>query len=258
MKPAIGLILGSGLGEFAEELSPAVSISASDIPFYPQSTVQGHAGRLVLGTIRQDGNESLPLVVLQGRVHFYETGDLDPVLFPVRLAAQLGISSLIVTNAAGAVNRSYSPGDLMLIRSTLNLTFQSIPAGSKTKSVSSAILDPVLAEHFRQNAKSLGVQLREGTYCWLKGPSYETAAEIEMLARVGADAVGMSTVPELTLAAASGIRTAGLSLLSNMGTGIREEKLSHQEVTDTASRVKQRLSSLLRSTIMSMSQPHQA
>lgn len=197
-------------------------------------------------------------MVFQGRVHFYETGDLEPVLFPVRLAMQLGISSLIVTNAAGAVNRAFSPGDLMLISSALNLAFHSLPAGPEIKTAPPSILDRTIAEYFRQNAKSLGIQLREGTYCWLKGPSYETAAEIEMLARTGVDAVGMSTVPELTVAAQSGIRTAGLSLLSNMGTGIGGQKLSHHEVTETASKVKQLLSRLLRSTIMSMSQPHPA
>lgn len=257
MRPAIGLILGSGLGEFADELNQSVSIPSADIPFYPRSTVQGHAGRIVLGTIRQNDQESLPIVVFQGRVHFYETGDLEPVLFPVRLAIHLGISSLIVTNAAGAVNRAFSPGDLMLIRSTLNLSFHSLPGGEKA-TYPSPVLDPGIAEFFRQNAKLLGIQLKEGTYCWLKGPSYETAAEIEMLARTRVDAVGMSTVPELTVAAQSGIRTAGLSLLSNMGTGIGLEKLSHQDVTETASRVKQHLSNLLRSTIMSMSQPHPA
>ncbi len=196
-------------------------------------------------------------MVFQGRVHFYETGDLDPVLFPVRLAAQLGVSSLIVTNAAGGVNRTLRPGDLMLITDVLNLTF--LPLSSNTESTKShSILDPTIRECFQQNARSQDIPLKEGTYCWLKGPSYETAAEIEMLARTGVDAVGMSTVPELAFAAQSGIRTAGLSLISNMGTGIGTKKLSHQEVTETASKVKGRLSRLLRSTIMSMSQPLRA
>ncbi|MEX2117091.1 MAG: purine-nucleoside phosphorylase [Bacteroidota bacterium] len=255
VKPALGLILGSGLGEFAGELSNPIPIPASEIPFYPQSTVEGHSGRVVFGTISENGFDSIPLVVFQGRVHFYETGDLDPVLFPVRLAIQLGITSLIVTNAAGGVNRNFHPGDLMLITGVLNLTFLPLPSNPSGKPSHLGILDPKIREYFQQNARSQGISLREGTYCWLKGPSYETAAEIEMLARTGVDAVGMSTVPELTIATQSGIRTAGLSLISNMGTGIGAAKLSHQEVTETASKVRGRLSRLLRSTIMSMSQP---
>ena len=239
-------------------MSNPISIPAAEIPFYPLSTVQGHAGRLVLGAFNVNGVESIPLVVFQGRVHFYETGDLDPVLFPVRLGIHLGISSLIVTNAAGAVNRAFRPGELMLIQSILNFTFLPLPSNPTHGISKPAVLDEGIADHFRRNANSLGIQLREGTYCWLKGPSYETAAEIELLARTGVDAVGMSTVPELTLAAQSGIRTAGLSLLSNMGTGIGGEKLSHQEVTETAYRIKSLLSRLLRSTIMSMSQSHPA
>jgi len=246
------------LGDFANELHNPVSIPASEIPFYPQSTVQGHAGRLVFGTINENGVESIPLVVFQGRVHFYETGDLDPVLFPARLAIHLGIMSLIVTNSAGAVNRAFHPGDLMLIRSILNFTFLPLPAESHPGISHPPVLNQGMADHFRKNANSLGTQLREGTYCWLKGPSYETAAEIEMLGRTGVDAVGMSTVPELTVAAQSGIRTAGLSLLSNMGTGIGGKKLSHQDVTETASSVRSLLSRLLRTTIMSMSQPRPA
>lgn len=253
-KPVIGLILGSGLGDFASELSNPISIPADDIPFYPKSTVEGHKGRLVFGVINEKGAASLPLVVFQGRIHFYESGDLDSVLFPVRLGIQLGLSSLIITNAAGAVNRAFHPGDLMLITDILNLTFLTLPHHTNRTGTRPPILDPSIQAHFQQNAHSQGIELKAGTYCWLKGPSYETAAEIEMLARTGVDAVGMSTVPELSFAAQSGLRTAGLSLISNMGTGIGTERLSHQEVTETAAKVKERLSRLLRSTIMSMSQ----
>jgi purine-nucleoside phosphorylase len=246
------------LGEFASELSNPISIPAEEIPFYPKSTVQGHSGRLVFGTINEKGIHSIPLIVFQGRIHFYESGDLDSVLFPARLGIQLGLKSLIVTNAAGGVNRDLHPGDLMLITDILNLTFLRLPSLPKIIDPRPLILDPAIKSHFQHSAQSHGIPLKEGTYCWLKGPSYETASEIEMLARIGVAAVGMSTVPELTLAAQSGLQTAGLSLISNMGTGIGTEKLSHQEVTETASKVRSRLTLLLRSTIMSMSQPPRA
>ncbi len=257
-KPALGLILGSGLGEFASELSDPITIPADEIPFYPKSTVEGHAGQLVFGTIYEKGVHSIPLVVFQGRIHFYETADLDSVLFPTRLGITLGMHSLIVTNAAGGVKRDFSAGDLMLITDVLNLTFLRLPSLPKAEISHRSILDPAIRGHFQNSARTQNIPLKEGTYCWLKGPSYETAAEIEMLTRIGVSAVGMSTVPELTLAAQSGLHTAGLSLISNMATGIGTEKLSHQEVRETASRVGRRLTLLLRSTIMSLSQPPRA
>ena len=258
-KPTLGVILGSGLGEFAAELSQSVSIPATDIPNYPASTVPGHSGRLVFGCITDNGRKSAEILVFQGRKHFYETGSLDPVIFPVLLARALGVTSLIVTNAAGGVNRSFTPGDLMLIRDVLNLTFLPLPGKLSDDDIrpSSPALDANMGQAFRESADKMGMTLQEGTYCWLKGPSYETAAEIEMLSRLNVDAVGMSTVPELVHSAALGIRTGGLSLITNFATGITDQKLSHAEVTETASKVKDRFTQLLQSTLLSISQPSQ-
>lgn len=247
--PKIGLILGSGLGEFASEIRNPLTIPSSDIPHYPRSTVPGHKGQIVYGHLEEEGRQSMPLMVFQGRIHFYESGDLGPSLFPTRLAVRLGIRALLVTNAAGGVNRSFRPGDLMLIENTLNLTFLKLPTGTGRQE----LLHPDLRAILLQAARNVNIELRSGTYCWLKGPSYETAAEIRMLREMGADAVGMSTVPELACAAGLGVKTAGLSLISNMGTGIGAGKLSHAEVTETAFQAKDNLTNFLRSALMTAS-----
>ncbi|HEX9614684.1 MAG TPA: purine-nucleoside phosphorylase, partial [Bacteroidota bacterium] len=231
----------------------AVSIPSSDIPYYPPSGVPGHSGRIVLGHVAADGGQSAQLIVFQGRKHFYESGTLDPVVFPVYLAAALGVTMLIVTNAAGGINKSFRPGDLMLIKDVFNFAFIRLPGKSPNQIRDCYTPDPAVEQALRENALKAGLKLQEGTYCWLKGPSYETAAEIEMLSRLGVDAVGMSTVPELSHAASLGLRTAGLSLISNLGTGITGQKLSHNEVTETASKVKQLFSTLLRTTLVSIS-----
>ncbi len=261
VNPEVALILGSGLGDFADELRDRTTIPAADIPHYPTSSVQGHAGKLVFGTVSQNQKESPPLLVFQGRVHFYESGDLTSTLFPVSLAKALGVSTLIVTNAAGGINRSFTPGDLMLITDVLSLAFLQVKvAGDLPR-------NPVIASRFgtarptspfhfplqeviRQAARELSLPLQEGTYCWVKGPSYETAAEIEMLFRTGVDAVGMSTVPEISLATRLGLKVAGISLISNLATGISTTKLSHQEVTETATKVKSRFTNLLSETLL--------
>ncbi|MBI2618730.1 MAG: purine-nucleoside phosphorylase [Ignavibacteriales bacterium] len=257
--PKVALILGSGLGDFADQLQNAVAIASSRIPHYPSSTVQGHEGKLVFGTVRHSQNESPPLLVFKGRVHLYESGNLSSTLFPVALARELGAGTLIVTNAAGGINRSFSPGDLMLIRDFLGLTFLSVKSHLNFRDDASddivvsrsdrlrrhSSLDGTLQEVIRTTAREFAVPLQEGTYCWLKGPSYETAAEIEMLSRVGVDAVGMSTVPEMSLGMQLGMKVAGISLISNFATGITEGKLSHQEVTETAHKVRSRFTNLL-------------
>lgn len=252
-KPEVALILGSGLGEFGEALADAKALNAKDIPHYPPSTVPGHAGRLVAGILKGNGRQSGPILVFQGRTHFYESGRLDAVLFPTRLALALGVTTLLVTNAAGGINRSFRPGDLMLIRDTINLTFQRIPVPKDARrNAPLQVCHPHVREAIVESAALEGIPLKEGVYCWVKGPSYETAAEINMLATIGGDAVGMSTVPELLLAALSGIRTAGVSLISNLATGRGGGVLSHGEVTETAARVKATFVRLLTSTLLSL------
>lgn len=265
-RPKIALILGSGLGDFADQISVSSSIPSPEIPFYPQSTVQGHEGKLVFGWVKSAERKSLPLLVFKGRIHYYETGSLPPVVFPVYLASQLGAKVLLVTNAAGGINRAFKAGQLMLIRDTLALTFLKLIY--KAKSINKDIrvfdwplreiqndgelFDPRLLQLVRQTASKIGLELQEGTYCWLKGPTYETAAEVEMLRRIGADAVGMSTVPEIITAQHIGLRVAGVSLISNLATGITGEKLSHQEVTETANRVKKSFTELMRQVLLSL------
>jgi len=260
-KPEVALILGSGLGDFADELLDRITIPSADIPHYPASSVQGHAGKLVFGTVSRSQKKSPPLLVFQGRVHFYESGDLSSALFPVSLAKALGVSVLIVTNAAGGINRSFTPGDLMLITDVLSLAFLRVNAAGELprnpviesrfgKASPTSPFDPPLQEIIRQAARELSLPLQEGTYCWVKGPSYETAAEIEMLFRTGVDAVGMSTVPEISLATRLGMKVAGISLISNLATGISATKLSHQEVTETATKVKSRFTNLLTETLL--------
>jgi purine-nucleoside phosphorylase len=256
-RPTIAVILGSGLGGFAEVLERQQSVPASSIPFFPPPTVEGHEGRLTFGRVRTEAKVSLPLLVFKGRVHFYETGDLDPVLFPIRLAAGLGCRFLIVTNASGAIARHLSVGDLMLIKDFLNLasldpriTTQAEGVNLPNPNDRTRFFDKPLQDELRACARDLAITLHEGTYCWLKGPSYETPSEIELLRRVGADSVGMSTVPEIVAARRVGMRVVGISLISNLAAGIGGERLSHKEVAETGRKVKDRFSSLLRELLV--------
>jgi purine-nucleoside phosphorylase len=252
-KPFVAVILGSGLGGFAEELEEQRAVPASSVPFFPISTVQGHEGKLAFGRVTTRARTSLPLLVFKGRVHFYESGDLEPVLFPVRLAAAFGCRVLIVTNASGAIARHLGVGDLMLIKDFLNCAFldlRSAPYGDGDNILHhkgrTDFFDISLQEMLRGCARDLGMTLHEGTYCWLKGPSYETPAEIEMLRRIGADSVGMSTIPEVMAARELGLRVVGISLISNLAAGIGGERLSHDEVAEAGRKVKERFSGLLR------------
>jgi purine-nucleoside phosphorylase len=256
LRPELALVLGSGLGEFASLLVDPIEVPSSAIPSYPTSTVEGHEGKLVFGTLTQNGRTSLPLLVLKGRVHFYESGDVDLTTFPVRIAHALGAKILLVTNAAGGINRSFAEGDLMLIQDFINLSFLLPRLENKEKGSSpyqprvADYLDKQLSLVVLEAATALGQALQQGTYCYLRGPSYETKAEIEMLHRLGADAVGMSTVPEIMVASSLGMRTAAISLISNLAAGLGDERLSHKEVAETASRVKQVFSALMTETIL--------
>jgi purine-nucleoside phosphorylase len=243
LRPKIALILGSGLGEFAEILSDKIVIPTSSIPHYPQSTVEGHKGNLVFGKLQH-----ITLLAFQGRVHFYETGKLETILYPIRVTHGLHIKKMIITNAAGGVNTSFTPGDLMLIEDQINLTFEN--AIVETHNIRKHDLyDPEIRRIIEQAARNKNIPIKKGVYCGIKGPSYETASEVAMLRNFGADAVGMSTVNEVSLASTLGIKVGGISCITNLSTGIIDQKLSHSEVTEIANKVKGSFSNLLQGII---------
>lgn len=242
----IGLILGSGLGEYADSFPDPVIIPYIDVPHFPQSTVVGHQGRLVLQKFAD-----FSVVAMQGRFHYYEGYSLEHVTFPVRVLGTLGIRRLIVTNAAGGINAKFTAGDLMLITDHINLMGTNPLIGPHDEQFGDRFPDMTEAYHkkdmkiFEAVAKNLGVSLQKGIYVALSGPSFETPAEIRMLRTLGADAVGMSTVPEVIVAHQMGIRVSGVSCITNMAAGMGATPLSHQEVIDTTNRIKQQFISLL-------------
>lgn len=248
VKPSLAIILGSGLGDFANRLKKKVTIPVEDIPYYPRQTVEGHNGKLIFGMIN-----SKHLLAFQGRIHFYEVGDLSKVLCPIYIAHGLGIRKLLITNAAGGVNRQFRPGDLMLITDQINLTFENPRTDFFGNRFGTHIHRELYNAKFQsliaQVASERVITLRRGVYCGVKGPSYETAAEVEMIRRIGGDAAGMSTVNEVILAAKLGMLVAGVSCITNLATGITSSPLSHREVTEVAKRVKKRFASLLTGVI---------
>jgi purine-nucleoside phosphorylase len=246
LQPQVGVILGSGLGGFADTFADAVAVPYSELPGFPVSSVVGHAGRLVLGRLG-----GVPVVAMQGRVHFYEGFSAWQVALPARVLCKLGVSALVVTNAAGGIHPEFVPGDLMRITDHLNLSGMNPLIGPNDDRLGprfpdlSAAYHPVLAEKMEACAKQVGVQLRQGVYVQLAGPSYETPAEIRMLRTLGADAVGMSTVPEVIAAAHMGVPVAGISCITNYAAGLGHRPLNHAEVAETAERVKDRFAALL-------------
>jgi purine-nucleoside phosphorylase len=252
--PKVGIVLGSGLGDFGDTLNDRVAINTSDITHYPISSVPGHAGRLVFGTISADAKKSQELLAFQGRIHFYECNDIEKVIYPIQVAAALGIEILILTNAAGGINKGFRPGDLMLIRYFVNLTMENPLRGIAAPRSASAQegLDPNLLALARRIAVKSGIPIQEGIYCWTKGPSYESAAEIRMMSGAGADAVGMSTMPEVMVAAQHNIKVLGISCITNLATGLSTSKLDHREVTDVANRVKANFTALLSKIILAL------
>ncbi len=237
--PRVGVVLGSGLGEFAEQVEAKTAIPYADIPHFKKVSVAGHAGRLVLGKV-----DSMPVAVLQGRYHYYEGYDIADVVFPVRVLAKLGIKSLLLTNAAGGIGRELRPGDLMVISDHINLLGVNPLRGANDERLGprfpdmSAVYDPEFQDIIASAEEKIGLAAKKGVYLALSGPSYETPAEIRMLAALGADAVGRSTVPEAICARHMGVRVAGISCVTNLAAGISSLPLSHQEVTETAARVK--------------------
>ncbi len=247
-KPVQGLvILGSGLGVFADTLKNKCVIPYSDIPHFPQSTVEGHGGNLVLG----ETEEGMSIACMQGRFHYYEGYDMADITYPVRVLKQLGARFLIVTNAAGGVNASFRPGTLMLITDHINLMGRNPLIGKHHEEYGPRFVDMSTAyskdlqDLAHDAAEANHIDLEYGIYAAVSGPSYETPAEIRMLKTLGADAVGMSTVPEVIVANQSGMQVLGISCITNFAAGISSAPLNHEEVMETANRVKSEFINLL-------------
>ncbi len=245
--PEILMILGSGLGALADELERPVCVPYAEIPYFRPSTAPGHAGRLVLGYL-----EGRPVAVMQGRMHYYEGYSLEEIAYPVRVARLLGAKTMIVTNAAGCVNRDWTAGDLMLLADHIKLFLDSPLRGENLAEFGprfpdvSTLYTPALRALARAAAAELGLTLREGVYCFFPGPQYETPAEVRAARILGADAVGMSTVPEALAARHCGMEVLGLSLLTNMAAGILDQPLSEQEVLEAAGAARDRFARLVR------------
>jgi purine-nucleoside phosphorylase len=250
LRPRIGLVLGSGLGGFADSLADATGVPYAEIPAFPQSTVIGHAGRLVVGK-----TGSVAVAAMQGRVHLYEGYSAQEAAFPIRVFARMGIRAVILTNAAGGINRTYSQGALVLIRDHINLQGTNPLVGANDDRFGVRFPDMTQAysrayrKIARAEAQKLGITLHEGVYTGLLGPSYETPAEIEYLRRIGADLVGMSTVAEVIAARHMGMNVLAISCVTNMAAGIFDRPLSHAEVLETGERVRGTLESLLQAVL---------
>jgi purine-nucleoside phosphorylase len=243
--PVAAIVLGSGLGGLVDQIEDEVVVPYGQIPGLPHATVQGHAGALIGGRL---GGK--PVLALAGRFHMYEGHDARLTTFPVRVAHALGARTLIVSNAAGGVNRMFSPGDLMLIRDHINLMFRNpligpVEPGDVRFPDMSSPYDPELAQLTRVVARDRGIALREGVYASLLGPAYETPAEVRMLTLCGVDAVGMSTVPEVIVARASGMRVLGLSCVTNLACGIGAGPITHADVLETTALAAAKFQSLV-------------
>lgn len=255
LRPNVGLVLGSGLGAFADSLNDAVGVPFAEIPNFPASTAIGHAGRMVVGHAA-----SVPVAAMQGRVHCYEGYSAQQVTFPIRVFGRMGIRAVILTNAAGGINLSYSQGALVLIRDHINLQGVNPLAGENDDRFGVRFPDmtrayaPEYRTMAREEAGKLNIELCEGIYAALLGPSYETPAEIEYLRRIGADLVGMSTVAEVIAARHMNLKVLAISCVTNMAAGILDQPLSHAEVMETGERVKGKFQALLRAVLPRVAQ----
>jgi purine-nucleoside phosphorylase len=252
VEPVLGIILGSGLGGLAQRIAEARAVDFADVPGFPSATVAGHAGRVIVGRLA-----GRPVVALAGRFHMYEGHSASLAGFPVRVLHALGARTLFVSNAAGGIRATFTPGDLMIITDHLNFMFRNPLAGALEPGDTrfpdmSDPYDRALAAILRREATKLGFPLREGVYCGLLGPTYETPAEVRMLATLGADAVGMSTVPEVIVARAIGMRVAGVSCITNFASGTTPNPLSHAEVLETTALVASRFESLVERFVASL------
>ena len=250
VEPRIAIVLGSGLGGFADDFDDPVGIPYEDIPGFVRSTAQGHAGRLVIGTV-----DSIPVLAMQGRVHYYEGYSLEEVTFPIRTFGLLGIKTLVLTNAAGGINVALTQGALMVISDHVNLMGVNPLRGPNDERFGprfpdmSSVYAPELQQLVVEEARAIGVEVRRGVYGALSGPSYETPSEIHLLRNLGADAVGMSTVPEAIVARHMGLEVLGISCITNMAAGISDEPINHEEVMATGDRVRETFTELLRKVI---------
>ncbi len=241
INPAIGLILGSGLGILADEIKDAVVIDYKDIPHFPVSTVEGHAGQLVIGKLM--GKQ---VIALKGRLHYYEGYTMDEITFPIRVMIALGVKQIILTNAAGGINKNFTPGDFMIIRDHINFGFDNPLIGFNDSNPGTRFIDMsgaysedliILA---KRAAEENNIDVHEGVYVFLTGPTYETPAEIKMMGILGADAVGMSVVPEAIAAIHGGAKILGISCITNMACGISDKPLNHDEVIKTAQGIREK------------------
>jgi purine-nucleoside phosphorylase len=250
LRPKIALVLGSGLGAFADEFSNAVRIPYPKIPHFPRSTAIGHAGQLVFGSV-----EAIDVVAMQGRVHFYEGYSIKDVAFPIRVLVRMGVKAVILTNAAGGIKKDFTQGRLVVITDHINLQGANPLIGPNDEHFGPRFPDMSMAydKKFRDltlaQGRRLGINLGEGVYAALAGPNYETPAEIRYLRSIGADLVGMSTVPEVLAARHSGMRVLGISCVTNAAAGILDQPLDHKEVLGTAERIKGQFIGLLRAVI---------
>jgi purine-nucleoside phosphorylase len=249
-KPTVGLILGSGLGNLADEIKSPVKIKYNDIPGFPFSSVQGHAGQLVIGTL-----QGKKVIAMQGRAHYYEGNSLEEVTLPIRVMKKLGVENVIITNAAGGVNRKFTPGDLMIITDHINFSGVNPLRGKNQDEFGerfpdlSTCYDHELMKLVRNVGKEKKIKLQEGVYFFSVGPSYETPAEIRAIQILGASAVGMSTVPEVVVAAHCGLKVIGISCITNMAAGILNQKLAHEEVIEITVKVNQKFITLLKAIV---------
>lgn len=250
LKIDVGIVLGSGLGNMAEQIDNPIIIDYKDIPNFPVSTVQGHAGRLVIGEL-----EGKNVLCMQGRFHFYEGYDMDQVVFPIQTMHMLGIEKLILTNAAGCVNKAWKPGTLMLINDHIKLAPECPLRGKNEDQLGLRFFDmsraynPELLKLAREKATELGVNFTEGVYMFFAGPNFETPAEVRAARILGADAVGMSTVPEAIAAAHCNMKTLGISCMTNMAAGILDQPLEHSEVLETGLVVNKMFSALIKAIV---------
>lgn len=248
-QPTVGLILGSGLGELAQECDDALVIPYADIPHFPTSHVVGHSSELVYGTL-----SGKSVLIMKGRFHYYEGHSLSTVTFPLRVMKALGVQTVLLTNAAGGVNHAFQPGDLMLLTDHINFTGQNPLIGPNDDQLGPRFTD-LSDVYYREGrkmvhqvAQELGLTLHEGVYMWFTGPVYETPAEIKMARTMGADAVGMSTVPEALVATHAGMKVLGISCITNLAAGM-QATLDHEEVVAVTQRVKQQFKQLMKQVV---------
>jgi len=243
-RPNIGIILGSGLGGLADDIQKSVGARYEDIPNFPVSSVYGHRGELICGYL-----EDVCLLALCGRVHYYEGYTMQQIVFPIRVMAEFGVKTIIITNSVGAVNESFNPGEIVAISDHINLMGENPLTGSGDIIDLTEAYTGQLRYLAREIATGLGITLRSGTYLACSGPSYETPAEIRAMRIMGADTVGMSTVPEVMMANRLGMKVLGLSMITNMASGISATPLSHQEVIETSQKESQKFNTLVKGII---------